>query len=80
MEDRQEPGVQEGATGGRPQNLGGYQIDAEIALIALLERSPRAARWWIDNAPRAFLPSSRLVFSRSACEVVPDAPEPPVGK
>ncbi len=67
-----EPRVQYGARGGASQNLGGYKIDAEVALGALAEKSLLAARWWEDHAPTAFLPSSMLVFRRDVCEVIPE--------
>ena len=42
---------QVGATGGKPENLGGFQINGKVAIDALKEKSPEAAKWWEDNWP-----------------------------
>lgn len=67
-----EEGVQFGIKGGRPENLGGYQIRTQDAIEALREKSPEAAKWWEDNIPSDLFPT--LVFKRDVCEVVTESP------
>ncbi|MFA6554675.1 MAG: hypothetical protein WCS89_04195 [Candidatus Paceibacterota bacterium] len=61
-------GIQVGARGGKPQNLGGYQVETTEAMKELGKKSPEAVKWWEGNVPLKAIP--RLVFSRDVCELV----------
>ncbi|MBI2760956.1 MAG: hypothetical protein HYX51_05975 [Chloroflexi bacterium] len=53
---------------GRPVHDGGFVVDARVAIQLLAERSPDAARWWIENTPRLFRPGYVLWFAPEACQ------------
>ena len=65
-----EPSHQMGARFGQPENLGGYRIRTEDAMLALVEKAPDAASWWNSHLPLAV--TSHLVFRRDVCEVIPE--------
>lgn len=61
-------GFQVGIRGGAAKNVGGYQVETNKAIDALKDRSPKAAKWWEDNVPLAWI--SHFVFSKDVCEFV----------
>ncbi len=67
LPDQETGGHQIGVRGGKAQNAGGYQVDTKQALQLLNEKAPTAAEWFLMNA----MLSSRLVFSKEVCELVP---------
>ena len=60
--------LQEGVLGGKPENLGGFQVRGEIAITLLSKKSPEAAKWWHRNAP--YVLSEILVFKKNVCELI----------
>ena len=61
-------GHQRGVLGGKPENLGGYQVNTIVAIAELKKKSPESAKWFEDNL---CLPSiTNLVFARSVCELI----------
>ena len=60
-------GLQMGVRGGKPKQLGGYQVYTTEALDILRKKSPEAAEWFEENA---FL-SLRFVFAKEVCELIP---------
>lgn len=60
-------GLQAGVLGGRPQNVGGYQVSTREALRLLNEKAPEAAQWFLDRVSL----NSQLVFAKDVCEYQP---------
>jgi len=58
-------GFQAGVLGGKPENLGGFSVDGQVAIDLLNKKSPKAAEWWRTNAPHVL--SARLVFKQEVC-------------
>ncbi len=56
---------------GRTQRVKGYMVESKTALELLAARSPEAADWWRNNAPRFFEPDRAFVFSVDSCEEIP---------
>jgi hypothetical protein len=59
-------GRQIGVRGGRPENLGGYEVYGNEAIELLKKKNPEAAQWWKDNLPG--ITSVKLVFKKEVCE------------
>ena len=60
---------QMGVLGGKPEDLGGYTVETNVAMQELEKKSPQAADWWRKNVILAFMPW--LSFSRCVCELIP---------
>lgn len=60
-------GVQLGVHGGSPENLGGYPVKYQEARLALMKKSPKAARWWDQNLSPTF--EGELVFRKEVCRL-----------
>jgi len=61
-------GVQMGVLGGKPENLNGYQVRFQDAMIALGRKSQAAANWWRLHSPPGF--RGDLVFDKKVCKAV----------
>ena len=59
-----------GVLGGKPQNVGGYEVLASEAIDSLRKREKEeAVLWWRNCLPTD--KTTRLVFARDVCEVIP---------
>jgi hypothetical protein len=67
--EQETKGLQVGVKGGKPENLGGYQVNTLDATKELRKKSPEAANWWEENFHLPSIP--KLVFSRAVCELLP---------
>ena len=56
---------------GRAKRKAGYLVSSKMALDLLAARSPEAADWWRQNAPRFFEPDQGFIFSIDSCEELP---------
>jgi len=65
-----------GVLGGEPEkeNIGGFHVEAYVAVAILNAKSPDAANWWRKNCPYLFGYNQHLVFGRQYCEVVKTLP------
>lgn len=53
------------------ENMGGYQVRAEVAFAALAKHSPEAHRWWTEGAPWDLM-NDTLIFRADVCEEISD--------
>lgn len=63
-----EDSIQMGVKFGKPENVGGYPVETDVAVKILKEKSPKAARWWEENISSVIMPW--LVFKKEVCELV----------
>ncbi|MDP3899680.1 MAG: hypothetical protein Q8Q23_01220, partial [bacterium] len=70
MNDPLQDGIHSGVLGGPadPRNIGGYHVDGQVAVDLLNAKSPKAAKWWRQNAPTVLF--AQLVFAKDTCRVV----------
>lgn len=55
---------------GRAKRHSGYLVSSKMALDLLAARSPEAADWWRQNAPRFFERGQGFIFSSDSCEEI----------
>jgi hypothetical protein len=55
---------------GRAQRESGYVVEAQVAVDLLSTRSPEAANWWRQHAPRLIAPGKYFLFAAEACEEI----------
>lgn len=67
-ENKSSDTIQMGALGGKPENLGGYDVETKVAIKELKKKSPKAAKWWESNINPEWAP--RLTFKREVCELI----------
>jgi hypothetical protein len=60
--------VQLGVRLGKPENLGGYNVETGEAIAVLAKKNPNAAEWWKKNFPPNLFPY--LVFKKEVCEEI----------
>lgn len=53
---------------GRAQREVGYVVEASVAVNLLASRSPEAAAWWREHAPRFIEPGRYFMFAAESCE------------
>ena len=53
---------------GRVQREVGYIVEADVAVALLSAKSPEAAAWWRQHAPRFAAPGKYFMFAADACE------------
>lgn len=58
---------------GRASRDVGYIVEADLALSLLSAKSPEAAAWWRQHAPRVVAPGRYLMFAADACEELDDS-------
>src|SRR3954470_18176769 len=51
---------------GRAQRETGYIVEANVAIDLLASRSPDAAAWWREHAPRFIEPGRHFMFAAEA--------------
>lgn len=67
-------GNQVGVLGGPAQNGDGFSVYATAAFDELYKKDQRALAWWQHNCPHLFRDFARLIFTKSACEVIENDP------
>jgi hypothetical protein len=55
---------------GRAERKVGYAVEAKVAVDLLASRSPEAASWWREHAPRFIEPGRYFLFATDSCEVI----------
>jgi len=53
---------------GRAPRETGYIVEASVAVDLLAARSPAAADWWRQHAPRTIEPGRYFLFAAESCE------------
>ncbi len=56
---------------GRAKREVGYMVESRVAVDLLAARSPEAAAWWHENAPRLIEPGRCFMFAAESCEELP---------
>lgn len=56
---------------GRARRSEGYMVESKVAVDLLAVRSPAAADWWRQHAPRFIEPGRYFMFATDSCEELP---------